>query len=128
MKFRFKKSTLIKFGLIVALLIIAPFLVPFALEFVILADLMGLEALIVFLLASGRSVINLVRIRLQELSSHIGETLILVSEVYMFRPKIFLGHAAASSLVVVCVSSALLACALWLPVMLASSQLVGLNM
>jgi len=128
MKFQFKKSTLIKFGLIVALLVIAPFLVPFALEFVILADLMGLEALIVLLLASGKSVINSVRIRLQELSSHIGETLILVSEVYMFRPKVFCGHATASSLVVVCVSSVLLACAVWLPVMLASSQLVGLNM
>ena len=56
MKFEFKKSTLIKLGLIFILIAVAPFLVPFTLEFIIVADLMGLEALIVFLLAYGKSI------------------------------------------------------------------------
>ena len=125
MKFEFKKSTLIKIGLILALLAIAPFLVPFTLEFIILADLMGLEALIVFLLAYGKSVVSSLRTRLQEACQHIAQTLLLLSEVYMFRPKVFFGHATVSSLVVVCVSSVLLACAVWWPVMLASAGFMG---
>lgn len=125
MKLNFKKSTLVKLGLILALLAIAPFLVPFTLEFIIVADLMGLEALIVFLFVYAKSVGNLLRFKLQRISQHISDTLRLLAELYMFKPKIYLSHATASSLVIICASSVMLACAVWLPVMMASAQIMG---
>ncbi|MBN7825138.1 hypothetical protein [Bowmanella dokdonensis] len=80
MKFDFKKSTLIKLGLILGLLAIAPFLVPFTVEFVIVADLMGLETLIVFLLVYGKSIIGSVHVRVSEVRRHVRATCLLVAE------------------------------------------------
>ena len=97
MKFEFKKSTLIKLGLIFILIAVAPFLVPFTLEFIIVADLMGLEALIVFLLAYGKSIAGSIHVRLLDIRRSIGQTLMLVAELYMFRPRVYLGHATVSS-------------------------------
>lgn len=125
MKLNFKKSTLVKLGLLLALLAVAPFLVPFTLEFIIVADLMGLEALIVFLFVYAKSVGNLLRFKLQRISQHISDTLRLLAELYMFKPKIYLSHATACSLVIICASSVMLACAVWLPVMMASAQIMG---
>lgn len=121
MKFEFKKSTLIKLGLILVLLAVAPFLVPFTLEFIIVADLMGLEALIVFLLAYGKSVIGSIHMRLSEMRRNVGQTVLLIAELYMFRPKVYLGHATVSSLVLVFASSVMLACIVWLPVLYMSA-------
>lgn len=121
MKFNFRASTLIKVGIIIALIAIAPFLVPFTLEFIIFADLMGLEALIVFLLAYGNSKIGSIQVRMRDIKSHMAKTVLLVKELYIFEPRIYLGHATVSGLVVVCASSVLLACAVWLPVMLMSA-------
>ena len=125
MKLNFRKSTLIKFGLILALLVVAPFVVPFTLEFILMADLMGLEALIVFLLASGKSMWTTLRNRIDMHLLHITETVALLSEVFIFKPKIFVGHATVSSLFFICASSVLLACAVWMPVILASAQMMG---
>tara|TARA_Y100001951_G_scaffold99442_1_gene101474 strand:- start:259 stop:636 length:378 start_codon:yes stop_codon:yes gene_type:complete len=120
-KFGFRKSTLVKLGLILLLVAVAPFLVPFTLEFIIVADLMGLEALIVFLFAYGKSIFNSLRLRVEEFSNHIVHTVRLVSELYMFKPSIFVGHATVSSIAMVLACSVLLACAAWVPVMLMSS-------
>ena len=121
MNFKFKKSTLIKFGLILALIVIAPFLLPFTLEFIIVADLMGLEALIVFLLAYGKSIVNAIHARISGLACHVKHTLLLVTELYMFKPKIYLGHVTASSLVLVVAGSVMCACMVWVPVMYMSA-------
>ncbi|MDO9475124.1 MAG: hypothetical protein Q7L07_00335 [Pseudohongiella sp.] len=121
MKIEFKKSTLIKLGLILVLIVVAPFIVPFTLEFIIVADLMGLEALIVFLLAYGKSIIGSIYMRLSEMRSNVGQTVLLIAELYMFKPKIYLGHATVSSLVLVFASSIMLACIVWLPVMYMSA-------
>lgn len=125
MKLNFRKSTLIKLSLILAMLAIAPFLVPFTLEFIIVADLMGLEALIVFLFVYARSIVNLLRFKLQAFAKHVSNTVRLLAELYMFKPNIYLGHVTASSLVIVCASSVMLACIVWLPVMLASAHMIG---
>ncbi len=122
MKFEFRKSTLIKIALILLLIAVAPFLVPFTLEFIIVADLMGLEALIVFLFAYGKSIVNSLRLRIEELSNHIVHTVRLVSDLYMFKPSVFFGHATLSSIAMVLACSVLLACAAWVPVMVLSSM------
>lgn len=124
MKFEFKKSTLIKLGLILVLIVVAPFLVPFTIEFIIIADLMGLEALIVFLLAYGKSILGSIRMRLSDIRRNVGQTVLLIAELYMFRPKVYLGHATASSLVLVFASSVMLACIVWLPVMVVSASYI----
>ncbi len=121
MKLEFKKSTLIKLGLVLILLAIAPFMVPFTLEFIIVADLMGLEALIVFILAYGKSLIGSVYARVLEIKCSIAQTVLLVAELYMFKPRVCLGHATVSSLVLVLASSVVLACIVWLPVMFMSA-------
>lgn len=121
MKFEFKKSTLIKLGLILISIAVAPFLVPVTLEFIIVADLMGLEALIVFLLAYGKSIINSIHVRLSDIRRNVGQTVLLIAELYMFKPKVYLGHATVSSLVLVVASSVMLACIVWLPVMYMSA-------
>ncbi|MAO39362.1 MAG: hypothetical protein CMK70_03800 [Pseudohongiella sp.] len=121
MKFEFRKSTLIKLGLILALVAVAPFLVHFTLEFIIVADLMGIEALIIFLFAYGKSILNSLRLRIEEFSRDIVHTVRLVSELYMFKPSIFFGHATVISIAMVLACSVLLACAAWVPVMLMSS-------
>jgi hypothetical protein len=118
---KFKKSSLIKIALILGLLALAPYLVPFTLEFIIVADLMGLEALIVFLFAYGKSTINSVQVRLVQFKSHIAQTALLVAELYMFKPSILLGHATVSGMAIVLACSVMLACAVWLPVMLMSA-------
>lgn len=79
MTFEFKKSSLIKLGLIILLTAVAPFLVPFTLEFIIVADLMVLEALIVFLLAYGKSIIGSIRMRLWEMRHNVGQAVELRS-------------------------------------------------
>jgi hypothetical protein len=95
-KFEYKKSTLIKLGLILVLIAVAPFLVPFTLEFIIVADLMGLEALIVFLLAYGKSIISSIHMRLLDIRRNVGQTVLLIAELSMFKPKDYLGHATVS--------------------------------
>ena len=55
MKLKFDRSARIKILLVVAVVLMAPWFAPFAIDFIILADFMGLEALLVFLFASSRS-------------------------------------------------------------------------
>jgi hypothetical protein len=125
MKIDFSWSTWVKVGIVVAVLISAPYFVPFALEFVIVADLMGLEALIVFLAASGKYWWRILSLRASAFIQHIFETAALVAELYLFKPRVFLSHATASGLCLVLASSMLLWCAIWIPPMIMSAQLIS---
>lgn len=125
MKIEFGWSTWVKIAIVVAVLIAAPFLVPFALEFVIVADLMGLEALIVFLAASGKYWWRVSMLRLTAFCQHLAETAALVAELYLFKPRVFVIHATVSGLCLVLASSVLLCCAVWVPPMIMSAQLVS---
>jgi len=124
MKIGFNWATMVKVGIIVAALVIAPYFMPFALEFVLLADFMGLEALIVFLAISGKSMWRHLAFRFKALAQHIAETAILVAELYLFTPRVYLSHATASSLCLVLASSLILCCAVWIPPIIMSSQLI----
>lgn len=119
-----KKSTYIKIALILGLVILAPFLLPFTLDFIVVADLMGLEALIILLLTYSRTLFNHTRLHIAELGKRITETGILVAELYIFKPKVYLAHATVSSLVLVFACSVFMACVVWMPVVLASSGIM----
>ncbi|MEX2470172.1 MAG: hypothetical protein WD396_10485 [Pseudohongiellaceae bacterium] len=115
MKFRIEKAVLIKLLIIGVLLFTVPFAVPFAFEFVLMADLMGLEALVLFLVYQSRQVISALGARVMEWRDHIAATIVLLASLYMFQPRVVLTHAAGSSLVMLLACSALMALALWVP-------------
>ena len=124
MKNNFRWPTLVKIGIVVAVLLLAPYFAPFALEFVLVADFMGLEALIVFLAASGKYWWRIISLRLSSLAQHIGETAALVAELYLFKPRVYLSHATVSGLCLVLAGSVILFCAVWIPPIIMSSQLI----
>jgi hypothetical protein len=114
-KFKIEKSVLIKLLIIGALIIIAPYAVPFSIEFVLMADIMGLEALILFLLYQARHVIAVLITRLAEWRSHVAMTILLLASAYIFQRKVLISHAAASSLILLFACSVTMALALWVP-------------
>jgi hypothetical protein len=114
-KFKIEKSVLIKLLIIGALIIIAPYAVPFSIEFVLMADIMGLEALILFLIYQARHVIAVLITRLAGWRSHVAMTILLLASAYIFQPKVLISHAAGSSLILLFACSVTLALALWVP-------------
>lgn len=123
-KFRSRSSPVIKAVIILAILVIAPFAVPFTLEFIFVADLVGLEALIALCLIYCKPLLSFMRLKAQVFAEHMVATARLVSELYMFKPGVYLGHATISSAVIVVASSVVLASAVWLPVIVASSDIM----
>lgn len=121
---KFRSSTVIKAVIILAILVIAPFAVPFTLEFIFVADLVGFEALIALCLIYCKPLLSFMRLKAQVFAEHMVATARLVSELYMFKPGVYLGHATISSAVIVVASSVVLASAVWLPVIVASSDIM----
>ncbi len=115
MKVRFDRSTLIKLTIIAAVLLIAPFAVPFTLEFVLMADILGLEALLLFLLLQSRQFINALLHKLSLWRDEAAATLTLLLGLYMFQRRVALCHTAGSLTIVLLACSVTLALALWIP-------------
>lgn len=115
MKLKFEKSVMIKLAILSILIIAAPFIVPFVVEFLVMADLMGLEALILFLIYHARHAIAETLYRLRTATAHIATTVLMLAPIYVMQPKVFLSHGIASSIIIVFACSALLALAIWLP-------------
>lgn len=66
MKFRFNSSVLIKLAILALVFLIAPYALPFSLEFVLMADLMGLEALLLFLLYQSRGAVTALLVKARQ--------------------------------------------------------------
>ena len=115
-----QKSTLIKVAIIAVVLIIAPFAVPFALEFVLMVDLLGLEALILFMLLQSRQLLNSLLNRPAIWADGALATITLLASLYVFQPKVIFPHAVGSSVVLLFACSLSIALALWLPPLLLS--------
>ncbi|MDP2141978.1 MAG: hypothetical protein Q8L20_14320 [Gammaproteobacteria bacterium] len=125
MKFDFDRNAKIKILLIVAVLIAAPYFAPFAIDFIILADFMGLEALLVFLFAYSRSARAVIQVRISEFKSSISATAQLVAELHIFKPHVYATHATVSTVLAVFACSIFLACVVWLPVMVMSMRYIS---
>lgn len=125
MKFDFDWNAKIKILLIVAVIIAAPYFAPFAIDFIILADFMGLEALLVFLFACSRTTFVAIQSQFLELKSSISATASLVAKLQIFKPRIYLTHASASAVLAVFACSIFLACMVWLPVMVMSMRYIS---
>lgn len=125
MKFNFDRNAKIKILLIFVVIVTAPYFAPFAIDFIILADFMGLEALLVLLFAYSKSIIGLVSARLAEVRRDAAATARLIVELPLFSPRIYFTHATASSVLAVLACSVFLACVVWVPVMVASMRYIS---
>ena len=125
MKLNFDRSARIKILLIVAVVLMAPWFAPFAMDFIILADFMGFEALLIFLFASSRSGMTVLRGHLAEFRSSAAATFSLVVALPLFSPRVYVTHATASTLLAVFACSVLLACAVWVPAMMMSMRVLS---
>jgi len=122
---KFDRNAKIKILLIVALIIAAPYFAPFAIDFIVVADFMGLEALLVFLLVYSKSAFLAVQSRLLEFKSSIAATALLVAALPIFTPRIYFTHATASTVLAIFACSIFLACVVWLPVMMMSMRYIS---
>lgn len=122
MKLKLSPSAATKLALILALIFVAPYVAPFAIDFLILADLAGLEALILLVFAFSKSSFSYLQSRAMQVQRDIAEIIWMLARLPVLQPRVYLGHATLSSaLVLVCCSIAL-ACAVWLPVIIFSAQ------
>ena len=121
MKFKLEKSVVIKLLLICAVFFIAPQAVPLSLEFVLMVDIMGLEALALLLIFHSRHAVMALFARLIEWRSRFAATMLLLASAYIFQPKVFLSHATGSSLILLFACSLTMALALWIPALYLSS-------
>ncbi|GJM12651.1 MAG: hypothetical protein DHS20C12_10540 [Pseudohongiella sp.] len=119
--FKLEKPVLIKLLIIAAIFLIAPYAVPFSFEFVLMADIMGLEALILFLIFHFRHALSALLARSAEWRSQITASVLLLANLYIFQPRVFVSHAAGSSFILLFACSLFLALALWVPAIFLSS-------
>ena len=121
MKWPFIRSIIIKTLLLAALVLLVPYFAPFAIEFILLIDFVGLEALIVLLFAYSKTVMRTQIAQLQLIKEDIKATFALIAQLYVFKPRVYFLHATASSALVMVACSVFLACAVWVPVICISA-------
>ena len=117
MKFSVDRNAKIKILLIIVVVLVAPYFAPFVIDFIILADFMGLEALLVLLFAYSKSVIGFVSAKLAEVRRDVEATAMLIVALPLFSPRVYFTHATASSVLAVLTCSVFLACVVWVMVM-----------
>ena len=115
MRFKFNKSILIKLAIICVVFMVAPFAVPFSVEFVLMVDIMGLEALILFIIFQSKHLATPLLGKLNAWKNHLGATLLLLLGLYFMQPDIFLVHALGSTILIILTCSIAFAIAIWLP-------------
>jgi hypothetical protein len=119
-KFKFDRSVLVKLAIILVIFLIAPYAVPFSIEFVLMADILGLEALILFLFFQSKHLVAPLLARLHTWKNHLAATLLLLLGLYMMQPDILLAHALGSAFLLMLTCSVAFALAIWLPSFLLS--------
>lgn len=122
MKYKLSRSGVVKLGIILALIVVAPYVAPFAIDFVILADLAGLEALILIIFSLSKSSFLALHLRALQVRHDIAEIILMMARLPVFQPRIYLGHATLSSAVLILFCSIAFACVVWVPVFIISAQ------
>jgi len=112
MKFKFDKKMLVQIAYLLVLLVIA----PFAFEILILADFVGVEFAVTFMLFYFRNSAEDFIQKCYHVKHDLIRSIDALSAQFIFQPKNYLFHASASCLVLVLLSSTFFACALWMPI------------
>ncbi len=117
MKFEPDKSTLKQIGFLLVLLALA----PFAIEFLVLADFVGLEFAFSFMLLYFKTLYEDMVYRWWRLKTRFENGFDSIIQLCMFQPRTYGLTATASCVVLVFTGTTLVACAIWLPAMLMST-------
>ncbi len=120
MKFKLDKGLAIKIACIAVFMLIA----PFAMEFIILAEMVGIEALILSFAYYYKSSLTLLVHNWRRLQQSIYDFFQYLSSLYMFQPKSCLVHGSASFVILFFSGSIILSFYLWVPVMIMSSHYI----
>ena len=122
MKFDFKldRKTLIKIACLILLLAV----MPFSMELILLADIGGLDFALTFFMLYLSAMHNAVLEKWADFKKGCAEFIVFASQLYMFKPKIFVPHIAASGIVLAVTCSMVLACLFWVPLMYVSSGFI----
>lgn len=107
-------------GYLIALLAIA----PFALEFLLLAEFVGLEFAFTFMVFYFRNLYQELILKWWRFKQHLSETIDDLLQLLMFQPKTYGLSATASCVFILFTGSTLLACGIWLPAMLLSTGIM----
>ncbi len=122
MKIQFDRNTLLK-ALVLVILILGIFLG--ATELVFLVDLGGIDFAVTFLLVYFASIRDILIFKFRVLKSEINEFTHYLSELYAFKPRIFISQASASGVLLALTCSVFLACLLWIPAIYLSLGGIG---
>ena len=121
MKIELNRKTLIKLACFALLLMV----LPFSFELILLVDIGGFDLALTFLMVYLGSVVTLLQAKWDNFKREVAAFVLFVSQLYMFRPRVFLPHLAVSSLVVSLTCSLFLACLFWVPLMYVSSGFIA---
>lgn len=121
MKIKFDRTTLLKFVCLIILLVALPL---GAAELLFLVDLGGIDFAVTFLLVYFAIIRDAISYKYRNLKSGLNEFLVYASALYMFRPRVFVSHLSASSLIVAVTASVFFACLLWIPLIYVSSGFI----
>lgn len=122
MKFKFEldRKTIIR---IICLAIVIA-LLPFSFELVFLIDIGGIDFAVTFLMLYLASIYNVLAVAWDNFKRELRGFIVFLSELYLFKPKVLLPHAAASGLIVAITCSLFLACLFWIPALYLSSGFI----
>lgn len=119
-----RRSFWFKIALAISIFLVAPFAAPMLLEMVLLVDILGLEALILYMFYQARHQFTFLQQFLQSRARNwlltLTAMLLVLSNLYMLQPDVAIAHLFGSFLLLAFAGSAALAITLWLPPLLLS--------
>ncbi|PCH61540.1 MAG: hypothetical protein COC19_04670 [SAR86 cluster bacterium] len=121
MKIKLDRTSLLK---LVCLIILIFAMFFGAVELIFLVDLGGIDFAVTFLLIYFASMRDALTYKFRLHKSNLRAALVYLSELYMFKPKIFVSHASAAGILVALTCSIFLACLVWVPLIYVSSGFI----
>ena len=120
MKLNLDRETIIKIGGIILLIAI----LPFAVEFIFLIDVFGLEFAASFMFLYLGMMRDKFLLKLRSLKMDFNLFIISIAKMYLFQPKVFVSHSIGSGVIIALTCSVLLSCTLWIPAIYFSSGIM----
>ena len=117
MRIKFGKPEMIKLGCLLLLIAVS----PFAVEFLVIADFVGVEFAVSFMLLYFRTAFYELVVRWWRFKKRFEDGILQISELVLFQPKPYGITSVATCTVIFVTGSTFVACALWLPAIAMSS-------
>lgn len=117
MKFKVDRPMLVKIGCVLLLLAVA----PFAIEFLFIADFVGVEFAVTFMLLYFKTAFFELVEKWWRFKTDFKNQIYSISQLAMFQPRMYGVTSTATCLVVVLTGTTLAACTLWIPALIMSS-------